>query len=98
MSEKAEEVWIKELDRVVLTHDIEEYGLKQGDVGVVMHCYANTVAFVVEFDTPNNGVPVALLDLEPLDIRPIEDGEILHVRKLEKEFKRFIFGKILEWG
>ena len=30
---------IRELDTVVLSHDIEEYGLKQNDIGAVVHCY-----------------------------------------------------------
>jgi len=42
---------IQELDTVVLTHDIEEYGLKQGDVGAVVHCYSDGAAFEVEFVT-----------------------------------------------
>ncbi|MCK4761697.1 MAG: DUF4926 domain-containing protein [Candidatus Aminicenantes bacterium] len=28
---------IGELDTVVLTHDISEHGLKQGDIGEVLH-------------------------------------------------------------
>ncbi|NIR49013.1 MAG: DUF4926 domain-containing protein [candidate division Zixibacteria bacterium] len=32
---------IKELDLVVLTHDIEVHGLKSGDVGTLLHCYAD---------------------------------------------------------
>jgi hypothetical protein len=30
---------IRELDTVVLTLDIDEYSLKQGDIGAVVHCY-----------------------------------------------------------
>ena len=43
---------IRELDTVVLTHDIEEYGLKEGDIGAVVYCYSDGNAFEVEFVTP----------------------------------------------
>ena len=35
---------IRESDIVVLTHDIGEYGLKQGDIGAVVHCYSDGAA------------------------------------------------------
>jgi len=41
---------IKELDTIVLTHDIKEHHLQQGDVGAVLHCYASD-GFEVEFVT-----------------------------------------------
>lgn len=31
---------IKEVDNVVLTHDIAAHSLVTGDIGVVVHCYA----------------------------------------------------------
>lgn len=34
---------IEELDLVVLTHDIDEYELKRGDVGTVVHRYSDGV-------------------------------------------------------
>jgi hypothetical protein len=71
---------IRELDTVVLTHDIEEHSLKEGDVGAVVHCYANGEAFEVEFVTAE-GKMVALLTLTPADIRPMGSSEILHVRE-----------------
>jgi hypothetical protein len=61
---------IRELDAVVLTRDIEEHGLKQGDLGAVVHCYTNGMAFEVEFVTAE-GKTVALLTLAPQDIRPM---------------------------
>lgn len=71
---------IRELDTVVLTRDIEEHALKQGDVGAVVHCYSDGVAFEVEFVTAE-GRTVALLTLTPADIRAMGSGEILHVRE-----------------
>lgn len=72
---------IRELEAVVLTHDIEEHGLKQGDIGAVVHCYSDGAAFEVEFVTAE-GKTVALLTLTQADIRPMGNREILHVREL----------------
>jgi hypothetical protein len=71
----------RELDTVVLTHDIDEYGLKQGDIGAVVHCYRDGAAFEVEFVTAE-GRTIALLMLNQTDIRPIGGREVLHVREL----------------
>lgn len=72
---------IRELDTVVLTHDIEPSGLKQGDIGAVVHCYRDGEAFEVEFVTAE-GRTIALLTLGSSDIRPIGGREVLHVREL----------------
>ena len=71
---------IHELDAVVLTHDIDEHGLKAGDIGAVVHCYPDGEAYEVEFVTAE-GRTVALLTLERVDIRPMSSTEILHVRE-----------------
>jgi hypothetical protein len=72
----------QELDTVVLTHDIEEHSLKEGDIGAVVHCYNDNTTFEVEFVTAE-GRTVALLTLSQADIRPMGNTEILHVRELE---------------
>jgi len=71
---------IRELDTVVLTHDLKEHGLTQGDLGAVVHSYADGAAFEVEFVTAE-GETVALLTLTQADIRPMRSREILHVRE-----------------
>jgi hypothetical protein len=71
----------QELDTVALTHDIHKYGLKQGDIGAVVHCYKDSAAFEVEFVTAD-GRTIALLTLKQADIRPIGRREVLHVREL----------------
>ena len=71
---------IRELDTVVLAHDIEEHRLEQGDVGAVVHYYSDGAAFEVEFVTAE-GRAVALLTLIEADIRPMDGREILHVRE-----------------
>ncbi len=72
---------IAELDTVVLRHDIEEMGLRKGDVGVVVHCYPDGSTFEVEFVT-TDGNTVGVLTLTDADVRPVGRREILHVREL----------------
>ena len=72
---------IKELDTVVLTRDVEEHGLERGDVGAVVHRYADGDAFEVEFVTAEGGT-VALLTLNSADLRPVGKNDLLHVREL----------------
>ena len=72
---------IHELDIVVLTHDIAEYGLKRDDVGAIVHCYKDNTAFEVEFVT-GEGESLAVLTLTPDEIRPMRHREILSVRDL----------------
>ena len=74
---------IRELDTVVLTHDIDQYGLKRGDMGAVVHCYGDGMAFEVEFVTAD-GKTIALLTLSPADIRLSGGREVLHVRELAR--------------
>ena len=77
---------IGELDSVVLTHDIDECGLKRGDLGAVVHVYGDNLAYEVEFVTAD-GYTVALLTLTPSDIRPLSGQEILHARHVTKPEK-----------
>ncbi|MFA4917944.1 MAG: DUF4926 domain-containing protein [Thermodesulfovibrionales bacterium] len=72
---------IRELDTVVLTHDVDEYGLKEGDIGAVVHCYGDGNAFEVEF-VAAEGRTIAVLTLVLNDIRLMSNKEILHVREI----------------
>lgn len=72
---------IRELDTVVLVHNLTTYGLTQGDVGAVVHAYKDGVTFEVEFVT-GEGATVAVVTLPQQDIRPMHAQEILHVRTL----------------
>ena len=76
---KGENDKINELDLVVLNRDVDESGLKAGDGGTVVHCYADRVGYEVEF-LAAEGKTVALLTLTTADIRPVHHAEILHVR------------------
>jgi hypothetical protein len=73
---------IKELDLVVLTHDVSAHGLKAGDIGTVVHCYKGNAAFEVEFVTAE-GKTLALLTLPANEVRARQSSEILHARAVE---------------
>ena len=72
---------IKEHDRIVLTCDLPEQGLKQGDVGTVVHVHARQRAFEVEFLTLG-GETVAITTLLPFQVRAVGKREITHARSL----------------
>ena len=72
---------IRELDTVVLTHDLPEHELETGDVGAVVHRYSDGTAFEVEF-VAAEGRTVAVVTLSESDVRPMSKDEILHVREL----------------
>jgi len=40
---------IKALETIALSRDLPEYGLNRGDIGAVVHCYAEGKAYEVEF-------------------------------------------------
>ncbi|MBI5376343.1 MAG: DUF4926 domain-containing protein [Candidatus Schekmanbacteria bacterium] len=75
---------IKELDTVVLTHNIKEYGLTEGDIGVVVHCYKNQDTYEIEFVTAD-GKTIAVLTLSANEIRLMKNREILHVREIAQQ-------------
>ncbi len=72
---------IKELDTIVLTRDFPEHGLSRGDIGVVVHRYKDDAAYEVEFVT-GKGETLAVITLEPKDIRQMHPNEILHAREI----------------
>jgi hypothetical protein len=75
---------IKELDTVVLKHNILKFGLLEGDIGVVVHCYIDGDAYEVEFVTAE-GRTIAVLTLALDDIRLMSSREILHVREVDRQ-------------
>ncbi|MFW6200160.1 MAG: DUF4926 domain-containing protein [Gemmatimonadota bacterium] len=72
---------IGELERVVLTRDVPEHHLAEGDLGTVVFRYPDGSAYEIEFMS-GNGDTVAVLTLESGDVRSLADGEILHARRL----------------
>ncbi len=69
----------KELETVILTHDIKEHSLSEGDMGAVVNVYDGGKAAEVEFVTAT-GRTVVLLTLTSSDVRDIKQNDILHVR------------------
>ncbi len=72
---------IRELDRVVLTKDYPEEGLKAGDVGTVVHVYRDGAAYEVEFLTLS-GETLTVLTVPADAARPVRGREITHARSL----------------
>ncbi|MGQ0604129.1 MAG: DUF4926 domain-containing protein [Anaerolineales bacterium] len=72
---------IRELDMIVLTHDLSDNTLQRGDIGTVVHVYREGAAFEVEF-VNGRGETIAVLTLAPEAVRPIGGRDILHVREL----------------
>ncbi len=69
---------IRELDRVILTADLPEHGLKTGDVGTVVLSHDGR-GYEVEFMTLD-GETLAVVSLFADQVRPIGRREIAHAR------------------
>lgn len=72
---------IKEHDRVVLTAPVPSERLEVGDVGTVVHVYADGKAFEIEFTTLD-GKTAAVATVEASGVRPVTSHEITHAREL----------------
>jgi hypothetical protein len=72
---------IKELDTVVLTRDMPQEKLCQGDLGAVVLVHADGQAYEVEFVTLG-GETVALMTLPADAVRAVTGREIAHVREV----------------
>ena len=72
---------IREHDLVVLTSDIPEEHLQQGDVGTVVLVHESKAGFEVEFVTLA-GSTLAVVTVPSSAIRPVNENEIAHVRRV----------------
>jgi hypothetical protein len=72
---------IHELERVVLTTDLPEHGLKRGDVGTVVLTHRGSAGYEVEFVTLD-GETIAVVTVLSSQVRPIERREIAHARAI----------------
>jgi hypothetical protein len=73
---------IQELDSVVLTTDLPEYGLELGDIGTVVLVHRGSEGYEVEFVTLD-GETVAVVSLLASQVRPIGRREVAHARMVE---------------
>jgi hypothetical protein len=74
---------LKEHDRIVLTESVPAEGLEVGDVGTVVHVYADGKAFEVEFTTLD-GRTAAVATVEVRAVQPVTSHEITHSRELTR--------------
>ena len=72
---------LQDLDSVALTRDVPESGLTAGDLGAIVHVYADGKAYEVEF-VGLAGETIALVTLPADSVRAVEKGEIAHARKV----------------
>ncbi len=70
----------KVLDTVVLDRNLPEYGLRGGDLGVVVQVYEPD-GLEVEFVTAS-GKTQALVTLNVRDVRPVQDSDLIAVRSV----------------
>jgi Domain of unknown function (DUF4926) len=68
------------LDTVVLDRDLPDVGLCRGDLGAVVEVYEPD-GLEVEF-VRASGQTQALVELQPSDVRPLADEDLLSVRTL----------------
>lgn len=73
---------IKNFDRIVLTEDIQDEGLKLGDVGTVVEIYNQGEGFEVEFFTLK-GETRAVVTLLANQVREIKSQDVPNARSLE---------------
>ena len=72
----------KSLDLVVLEKDLPMFGLRRGDLGTVVHVYEPD-GVEVEFVTAS-GRTEALTTLQVRDVRPVDDTDLIAVRRFER--------------
>ncbi len=67
--------------QVVLKSPLPNLGLEPGDVGVVVHVYANAAAYEVEF-LSLDGNTIGVVTVEAADLRQASGRAVLHEREL----------------
>lgn len=78
---------IREHDRIVLTTPVHNERLEIGDVGTVVHVYADGKAFEIEFMTLD-GQTAAVATLEASAVRPVTGRDISHSRHLQSSWSK----------
>ncbi len=73
---------IKNFDRIVLTEDIKDQGLRHGDVGTVVEIYNEGEGFEVEFFTLK-GETRSVVTLLANQVREIKSQDVPNARSLE---------------
>jgi hypothetical protein len=74
---------IREHDRVALTEDLLEDGLRRGDLGVVVYIHDQNKGYEVEFNTIE-GEEIAIVSLSPNQVRALTPHDIYAAREAVK--------------
>jgi hypothetical protein len=72
---------IELFDRIVLTGDLPDKHLEQGDVGTIVMVYNNGEGYEVEFFTLS-GATYRVETLSASLVRPVQKDEVTHMRKV----------------
>jgi hypothetical protein len=72
---------INEYDRVVLTVDLPEQGLRAGDVGVVVMVHEGGKGYELEIFAVD-GHTLDVITVNADQVRPVTEREVLHARVL----------------
>jgi len=72
---------IQELDDIILTTPLPQFGLAPGDIGTVVLVHQDGAGYEVEFTTLQ-GDTIAVVTLLASQIRATHTGEIPHAREL----------------
>jgi hypothetical protein len=72
---------IQELEDVILTCGLPQYGLAPGDIGTVVLVHKGGEGYEVEFTTLA-GETIAIVTLTADQVRPSKQREIAHARNL----------------
>jgi hypothetical protein len=73
---------IKEHERIVLLARIPQEGLEPGDVGTVVHVYADGKAYEVEF-VALDGHTRTVATLEANEVRAVTGQDMTHAREIQ---------------
>ena len=72
---------MNELDSVVLTRDLPEHGLKEGDIGTIVLVHGSGAGYEVEF-IALDGETMAVISLPAEQVRSAVRREIPHARSI----------------
>lgn len=72
---------IRERERVVLTVDFPEHGLKADDVGVVVMVHDDGAGYELEIFTLD-GQTLDVITVEAGQVRPVAPKEVMHARRV----------------
>ncbi|MDX1993430.1 MAG: DUF4926 domain-containing protein [bacterium] len=73
---------LQEFERVALQEDLPEHGLKAGDIATIVDIHQNGKGYTLEF-VSLGGKTIAIVTVFAAQVRPLEQDEVPHARKLE---------------